>query len=105
MTEDDARQIVESSDSQTGGHNRPTVGFFCQEKGESRYEETIPDRTATSRAAVPADRHGAKSRHPDDPSTGRHRRHVAAGSGQLAAGNGARADANGDGRGSPAPGW
>jgi hypothetical protein len=64
----DGRCPVNRSDSQTGGHNRPTVDFFSQEKGESRYEETIPDRTATSRAAVPPDRHGAKSRHPDEPS-------------------------------------
>src|ERR1017187_5558951 len=28
--------------------------FFCQEKGESRYEETIPDRPATSGARIPA---------------------------------------------------
>src|ERR1019366_5691085 len=27
--------------------------FFCQEKGESRYEKTIPDRPATSGATVP----------------------------------------------------
>src|SRR6266851_845261 len=37
-----ARKIVESSDSQTGGRDSLQV-IFCQEKGESRYEETIPD--------------------------------------------------------------
>src|SRR5450631_45741 len=101
---DDARYIVESSDSQTGGHNGPTVGFFCQEKGESRYEETIPDRTTTSRAAVPPDRHRRKPKHPDDSAAGRYRRLVAARRGQLATRDGAGADANRDGGRSASPG-
>src|SRR5688572_1308441 len=37
--------------------------FFCQEKGESRYEKTISNRTATGRAAVPPACH--RTEHPD----------------------------------------
>src|ERR1700733_12808214 len=67
---------------------RRLVGFSAEKKGESRYEETISDRTATSRAAVPPDRPRTKSQHPDDSSAGRHRRPVAARRGQLVAGGG-----------------
>jgi len=40
--------------------------FFCQEKRRESLEETIPDRTATSRAAVPPDRDRTEPEHPDD---------------------------------------
>src|SRR6266852_9998446 len=79
--------------------------FFCQEKGESRYEETIPNRSATGRAAVPPARHGTESQHPDDPADGRHRRVAAGGRGQLAAARRAGTDAPGDGRRSEVAGW
>src|SRR5712692_4924886 len=72
--------------------------FFCQEKGESRYEETIPDRPATGRAAVPPARHRTQPQYPDDSADGRHRRLVAGGCGQLAAARGTGTDAAGDGR-------
>src|ERR1700733_1835532 len=72
--------------------------FFCQEKGESRYEETIPDRPATGRAAVPPARHRTDPQHPDDPADGRHRRLVTGGRWQLAAARRTGTDAPGDGR-------
>src|ERR1700694_4999562 len=79
--------------------------FFCQEKGESRYEETIPDRPATGRAAVPPARHRTEPPHPDDPADGRHRRLVAGGRGQLAAARRTGTDVPGDGRRSEVAGW
>src|SRR6266852_5653679 len=79
--------------------------FFCQEKGESRYEETIPDRAATGRAAVPPARHRTEPQHPDDPADGRHRRLATGGSGQLAAARRTGTDAPGDGRRSEVVGW
>src|ERR1700686_852572 len=80
-------------------------GFFCQEKGESRYEETIPDRPATGRAAVPPARHRTEPQHPDDPADGRHCWLVAGGGGQLAAACRTGADAPGDGRRSEVASW
>src|SRR6185437_16816025 len=78
---------------------------FCQEKGESRYEETISDRTATGCAAVPPARHRTEPQHPDDSADGRHRRLVAGGCGQLVAARRAGTDAPGDGRRSEGAGW
>src|ERR1017187_10866222 len=45
--------------------------FFCQEKGESRYEETIPDRPTTRGATVPPVGPRREPQHPDDLSHGR----------------------------------
>src|ERR1039457_5903544 len=38
--------------------------FFCQEEGESRYEETIPDRPTTRGATVPPVGPRRESQHP-----------------------------------------
>src|SRR6202163_3045364 len=79
--------------------------FFCQEKGESRYEETIPDRSATGRAAVPPARHRTEPQRPDGPADGRHRGLVAGGCGQLTAARRTGTDAFGDGRRGEVAGW
>src|SRR5271157_577707 len=78
--------------------------FFCQEKGESRYEETIPDRPTTRGATVPPVGPRRESQHPDDLSHGRGRGASARRSGPPAARGGIGVDELGHGGGSSAPG-
>src|ERR1039457_1844692 len=79
-------------------------GFFCQEKGESRYEETIPDRPATSGATVPPAGPRRKPQHSDDVSHGRGRGTSARRSRPPAARGRSFPDVPGDGGRSTAPG-
>src|SRR6516225_133424 len=72
--------------------------FPPRKKGESRYEETIPDRSTTGGATVPPDGPRTESRHPDDLSHGWSRGTSARRRGSLAAGGGIGFDAPGDGR-------
>src|SRR5208337_2235188 len=77
---------------------------FLPRKKESRYEETIPDRPATSGARFPPAGPRRESQHPDDLSHGRGRGASARRSGPPAARGGIGVDELGHGGGSSAPG-
>src|SRR5271157_1250698 len=71
--------------------------FSAKKKGESRYEETIPDRPATSGARVPAVGPRTESQPANDVSDERGRRSAARRSGPPDAGSRVGVDEPGDG--------
>src|SRR5271165_2342034 len=77
---------------------------FSAKKKESRYEETIPDRPATSGARIPPVGPRRESQRPDDLSHGRGGGTSARRSGPPAARGGIGVDELGHGGGSSAPG-
>src|SRR5580704_2276292 len=78
--------------------------FSAKKQGESRYEETIPDRPTTSGATVPPVGTRRESQYPDDLSHGRGRETSARRSRPSAARGGIGVDEPGHGGGSSAPG-
>src|SRR3990170_5361160 len=78
--------------------------FFCQEKGESRYEEKIPDRARARGTKVSSTRQRRESADPDDAADGGGGWPLAGRSGTPFAGSRTGVDEPGDGGGSAALG-
>src|SRR5437660_12136875 len=86
------------------GHNDRGWFFSAKKKGESRYEETIPDRSAARGATVPPVGPRTESQHSDDFFHGRSGRPFTRRGGSLAARSRTDADELNHGGGSAAPG-